>query len=66
MTRIKRCIKRRNTKRIYIYNDDHSKQHLGNDDNSNSLSYTVGQIDVFVNGVRQDSIMCQPMEHQSY
>ena len=25
----------------------------GNDDNSNSLSYTVGQIDVFVNGVRQ-------------
>ena len=25
----------------------------GNDDSSNSLSYTVGQIDVFVNGVRQ-------------
>ena len=25
----------------------------GNDDNSNSLSYTAGQIDVFVNGVRQ-------------
>ena len=25
----------------------------GNDSNSNSLSYTVGQIDVFVNGVRQ-------------
>ena len=25
----------------------------GNDDNSQSLSYTVGQIDVFVNGVRQ-------------
>ncbi len=25
----------------------------GNDDNTNSLSYTVGQIDVFVNGVRQ-------------
>ena len=25
----------------------------GNDNNSNSLSYTVGQIDVFVNGVRQ-------------
>ena len=25
----------------------------GNDDSSNSLAYTVGQIDVFVNGVRQ-------------
>ena len=24
----------------------------GNDDNSNSLSYTVGQIDVFMNGAR--------------
>ena len=25
----------------------------GNDDNSNSLAYTAGQIDVFVNGIRQ-------------
>ena len=25
----------------------------GNDDSSNSLSYTAGQIDVFVNGIRQ-------------
>ena len=27
----------------------------GNDDNSNSLAYTAGQIDVFVNGVRQSA-----------
>ena len=27
----------------------------GNDDSSNSLSYTAGQIDVFVNGVRQSA-----------
>ena len=37
----------------------------GNDDNSNSLSYTVGQIDVFMNGVDYLDFK-QPMEHQSY
>ena len=52
---------------LYIQRYQQQTTFSGNDDNSNSLSYTVGQIDVFVNGVRQDlPILQQPMEHQSY